>query len=258
MSSALHVVKIGGKLINNEDQLSSFLQMFTQIETPKVLIHGGGQKATELSALLGIETRMVDGRRITNKDTLDVAVMVYAGLINKRIVARLQASGINALGLAGCDANIIQAVKRPVGEIDFGWVGDIVGVDQHALKSLISSDFIPVFSAISHNGKGQLLNTNADTIAAQIAIALSSEFNVHLHYCFEYDGVLYDMDTPDLTMEQITRAEFEELKSSKGINKGMIPKLSNGFDALAGGVHQVAVCGISNLISQKRATMLTL
>ena len=254
----LHVIKIGGKLINNKDELDKFITIFSSIPGPKILVHGGGQKATELSALLGIETRMVDGRRITDKETLEIAIMVYAGLINKSLVARLQAIGTNAMGLCGADGNIIKAITRPVREIDYGFVGDVTSVNAESLNGLIALNILPVLSAISHDGNGQLLNTNADTIASQVAIAMSDLYEVHLNYCFEFDGVLYDLDTPDLTMQQISLSEFRDLQESKSINKGMIPKLSNGFEALKGGVNEVTICGVANLLSQERATMLTL
>ena len=168
----LHVIKIGGKLINNKDELDKFITIFSSIPGPKILVHGGGQKATELSALLGIETRMVDGRRITDKETLEIAIMVYAGLINKSLVARLQAIGTNAMGLCGADGNIIKAITRPVREIDYGFVGDVTSVNAESLNGLIALNILPVLSAISHDGNGQLLNTNADTIASQVAIAI--------------------------------------------------------------------------------------
>lgn len=258
MDPLLHIVKIGGKLINDKNALSHFLDVFTELQGPKLLIHGGGRKATELSALLGIETKIIDGRRITDKETLEVAIMVYGGLINKQIVSQLQKRKINALGVCGADANLIRATKRPVGDIDYGFVGDITSVNAGILTQLLDQDIIPVLSPLSHDGNGQLLNTNADTIAAHSAIALSKNFQVKLSYCFEYPGVLYDIDTPELAMSSITINEYIEMKDAGSINSGMIPKLSNGFDALKGGVSKVTICGIDNLISQDRSTSLTL
>jgi len=258
MKAPLHIIKIGGRLINDPKSLDAFLNAFQRVSTPKILVHGGGRKATELSALLGIETRMIDGRRITNKETLEVAVMVYAGLINKTIVARLQALDINAIGLSGADADTVRATKRPVREVDYGYVGDIERVADGALQALLNSGITPVLCAISHDGSGQLLNTNADTIAAQVAIALSTSYQVHLSYCFEYPGVLYDIDAPELTMSTISEGEFINMKTSGTVNSGMIPKLSNGFDSLKGGVHEVHVCGIDNLTTRDRATLLHL
>lgn len=254
----MHVVKIGGKLINDRSFLEAFLKAFADISGPKILIHGGGRKATEISALLGIETRMVEGRRITNAETLEVAIMVYAGLINKTVVSQLQRMSINAIGLSGADADIVRAHKRPVKDINYGLVGDIDTINVDSLLSLSEAGFTPVICAISHDGQGQLLNTNADTIAAQIAVALSSTMKVKLSYCFEYDGVLYDINEPKLTMSAVSEGEFDDMKMSGSINSGMIPKLTNGFDALKGGVSEVSVCGIDNLSTKDRATMLTL
>lgn len=258
MNPSLHIIKIGGKLINDAATLQEFLQVFVQVPGQKILIHGGGRKATELSALLGIETKMIDGRRITNKETLEVAIMVYAGLINKSIVVHLQKKGVNALGLSGADLDIIRAHKRPVKEIDFGFVGDIDEVNADCIKMLMRQNITPVLAPISHDGNGQLLNTNADTIAAQTAIALSDSFDVTLSYCFEFKGVLYDLDSPQMTMNTISEGEFINMKSSGTINSGMIPKLSNGIDALKGRVARVDICGINNLLTKENATNLVL
>ncbi len=258
MSKDLHIVKIGGKLINDQASLKEFLVAFQKLDGPKILVHGGGRKATEMSALLGIETKLIDGRRITNKDTLEVAIMIYAGLINKNIVAQLQSMSINAIGMSGADANLIEAHKRPVKDIDYGFVGDIDQVNPKALEGLLAIDITPVLCAITHDGHGQLLNTNADTIAAQVAIAMSKEYDVKLSFCFEYPGVLYDLDSPKMTMSQISEGEFINMKTSGTVNSGMIPKLSNGFDALKGGVGEVSICGIANLSNKENATTLTL
>ena len=254
----LHIVKIGGKLINDTSVRSQFLDAFLSLSGPKILVHGGGRKTTELSALLGIEVRMIDGRRITNKETLDVAVMVYAGLINKSIVAEIYAKDSRAIGLSGADGDAVRADKRPVGEIDYGYVGDIIHVNESLLTGFLQEDYIPVICAISHDSKGQLLNTNADTIAAFIAMAFSDTFHVNLSYCFEFNGVLYDIETPELTMSSLSRQEVDDLMQNNTINKGMIPKISNGIKALEGGVHRVSICGIENLNSQDGATVLTL
>ena len=252
----LEIIKIGGKLINDEQELLRFLQALTTIDHDKIIVHGGGRKATELSALLGIPTQMIDGRRITNRDTLEVAIMVYAGLVNKNIVAQLQSMRIDAIGLCGADANIIKAHKRPIKEIDYGFVGDIESVDGSKLEGLLNIGLTPTLCAISHNQKGQLLNTNADTIAAQVAIAMSVNYDVSLKYCFEFPGVLFDISDHNNTISQIRKSELEEMKSSGIINVGMLPKLSNGFDAFDNGVNQVSICGIGNLISQTNATQL--
>ncbi len=255
----IHVIKIGGKLINDSEALERFLTMVaSETDDRVVIVHGGGRKATELSALLGIPTRMVEGRRITDADTLDIAVMVYAGLINKNIVARLQKIGIKCIGLTGADGNLIRSRKRKVEDIDFGFVGDVEEINTLLLTMLLNAQLTPVLCAITHDRKGQLLNTNADTIAAQIAIALAVEYEVSLKYCFEYKGVLFDVSTPDLTIKNIATPELDELIENGTINAGMIPKLSNGFDALNGGVAEVFICGVANLWSLENATRLKL
>lgn len=254
----LQIIKIGGELINDAVELQRFLHIFSQIEGPKILIHGGGRKATELSKQMGLEVKMIDGRRITDQATLEVAIMVYAGLINKSIVAQLQAKKNNAIGLCGADGNIIQAHKRPVSKIDYGWVGDIDAVNSTSVSHLITGGFTPVFCAISHDQEGQLLNTNADTIASVIAQAMSAEYKVSLKFCFEYDGVLHDISDPSDTIDIITEDLFESMKSDGTINAGMIPKLTNGLDALKGGSEEVSICGIDNLISLDNATTISL
>ena len=252
----LEIIKIGGKLINDEQELLKFLESLTSLGRDFIIVHGGGRKATEISALLGIPTQLIEGRRITDKETLEVAIMVYAGLVNKNIVALMQSMQIDAIGLCGADANIIQAHKRPVKVIDYGYVGDIDKVDGNKFEGLLSIGLTPVLCAISHNRKGQLLNTNADTIAAQVAIEMSSTHDVSLKFCFEFLGVLYDIEDKNKTIPQIAKSELEEMKNSGVINSGMLPKLSNGFDALEGGVNNVAICGIPNLLSQQDATTL--
>ncbi len=256
--STLHIIKIGGKLINDPNELDRLLIAFDRIIGPKILIHGGGRKATELSQQMGIEVKMIDGRRITDADTLEVAVMVYAGLINKSIVAQLQAKGTNAIGLTGADGNIIHAVKRPVNDIDYGLVGDIEYVDGDRINNLIKAGFCPVFCAISHDQKGQLLNTNADTIASVVAQSLAQDYDISLKYCFEYEGVLHSIDDPTQTIDSITADLLDAMKQDGIINAGMIPKLTNGIEALRAGVAQVAICGINNLDSLDNATLLSL
>lgn len=253
---SLHVIKIGGKLINDTDELQRFIDAVSQEEGKKIIVHGGGRKATELSALLSIPVKMIDGRRITNHETLEVAIMVYAGLINKQMIARFQSQNVNAIGMCGADGNVIQAHKRPVDEIDYGYVGDVDDVNSDILASLLQADLLPVLCAITHDNNGQLLNTNADTIAAQIAIAMSDTYNVQLKYCFEFAGVLYDVSAPEVTISEIKHAELLELQHTGVINKGMLPKLSNGFDAIEGGVQDVSICGIDNLFSGENATTL--
>src|SRR5690606_10722498 len=206
----LTVIKIGGNIIDNPDDLKRFLIDFSAIEGAKILVHGGGKIATKLAADLGVEAKMVDGRRITDDQTLDIVTMVYAGLVNKNIVAGLQMHKCNAIGLSGADGNCIQAIKRPVKSIDYGWVGDILkdSVNVDSLSSFLNSGFVPVFSAITHDGNGKLLNTNADTIASSIAVALSSVFESSLIYCFEKKGVLRDVDDDNSVVSEIRESDF--------------------------------------------------
>lgn len=251
----LHIVKIGGKLINDPHQLDQFLGRFAAIKGPKILIHGGGRKATELAAQLGLETKMIHGRRITDAKTLEVAVMVYAGLLNKTIIAKLQHLDINALGLTGADANVIQAHKRKNTEVDFGYVGDIDHINFSPVKKLIDMGITPVLCAITHDLKGQLLNTNADTMAARIAIASISQFEPRLSFCFEYPGVLKNANHPGQIYEEISKSSFDQMIKENIVSAGMIPKLSNGFDAAGHGI-PTRICGIDNLTDEKKATSL--
>lgn len=239
----LTIIKIGGNVIDNSESLTRFLNDFTTLEGKKILVHGGGKIATELGSTLGLEAKMVDGRRITDIETLRVVTMVYAGLINKNMVAQLQAKGCNAIGLTGADGNIIKAKKRPVAEIDYGFVGNL---DEHSIAStqlncLLKSDLIPVFSAITHDGDGQLLNTNADTIASALAVAMSQLYETHLVYCFEKKGVLKDVNNDNSVVTEIKADEFEGLKTDGTVAGGMIPKLHNAFDAIKNGVHAVYI-----------------
>ncbi|MFB2118415.1 acetylglutamate kinase [Parapedobacter sp. 2B3] len=239
----LWIIKIGGNIIDHPEGLSRFLDRFASLRGRKVLVHGGGKIATRIAADLGIEATLVAGRRITDESMLRVVTMVYAGLTNKQVVAALQARKCNALGLSGADGNTIKAVKRPVHEIDYGFVGDILpaSVDDDAIASLMESGFVPVFSAITHDGQGQLLNTNADTIASALAVALSSRYNTSLVYCFEKAGVLRDVNDAASVIPEIRAAEFEELTTSGVVADGMVPKLHNAFDAIAKGVHEVCI-----------------
>ena len=239
----LTVIKIGGNIIDNPDDLKRFLIDFSAIEGAKILVHGGGKIATKLAADLGVEAKMVDGRRITDDQTLDIVTMVYAGLVNKNIVAGLQMHKCNAIGLSGADGNCIQAIKRPVKSIDYGWVGDILkdSVNVDSLSSFLNSGFVPVFSAITHDGNGKLLNTNADTIASSIAVALSSVFESSLIYCFEKKGVLRDVDDDNSVVSEIRESDFLPLQEEGVVSGGMIPKLHNAFEAINKGVKQVLI-----------------
>lgn len=239
----LWVIKIGGHIIDHPEGLSRFLDRFASLRGHKVLVHGGGKIATRMAADLGIEATLVAGRRITDEAMLRVVTMVYAGLTNKQVVAGLQARKCNALGLSGADGNCIKAVKRPVKEIDYGFVGDILpaSVDDEAVTTLMEGGFVPVFSAITHDGQGQLLNTNADTIASALAVALSSRYDTSLVYCFEKRGVLRDVENEDSVIPEIRAAEFEELQATGIVADGMVPKLHNAFDAIAKGVREVCI-----------------
>lgn len=239
----LYVIKIGGNVIDNSEKLYEFLRSFSALEGVKILVHGGGKAATKFSRELGIEPRMVDGRRITDIQTLQVVTMVYAGLINKNIVAQLQAHGCNAIGLTGADGNFIRARKRPVKETDYGYAGDIHegSVSSAGIRKLIGAGFIPVFSAITHDGESQLLNTNADTIASAVAVAMAPHFETHLVYCFEKKGVLRDPADEQSVIATINRQEYLTLKEDGIITEGMIPKLDNAFAAIAAGVESVTI-----------------
>lgn len=239
----LTIIKIGGNVIDNSAKLHQFLLDFTALPGLKVLVHGGGKIATELSESLGIEAKMIDGRRITDIETLRIVTMVYAGLINKNMVAQLQAKGTNAIGLTGADGNLIKAVKRPVQTIDYGFVGDLNSdsVNTSALTNLLQTGFTPVFCAITHDGDTQLLNTNADTIAAALAVAMSTTYQTRLVYCFEKKGVLKDVDNDDSVVRIIRIDEFDSLKADGTVAGGMIPKLHNAFEAIKKGVTEVYI-----------------
>jgi acetylglutamate kinase len=247
MKEHLSIIKVGGKVVEEESSLNALLKDFSKIAGNKILVHGGGRSATAISEKLGIKSNMVEGRRITDAETLKVVTMVYGGLVNKGIVAGLQALGTNAVGLTGADMNVIEAVKRPVLDIDYGFVGDVVGVNAGILSKLISEGIVPVMAPITHNGEGQLLNTNADTIASELAISLSSYFEVRLIYCFEKKGVLIDESDDSSLIGVLSSEKFEELKEKGVITGGMIPKLFNGFNAMKQGVDSVFVTNASAL-----------
>lgn len=257
MKQKLHIVKVGGHLVNDADALQEVLSAFAKMDTPKILVHGGGRHATALATKLGISPKMIEGRRITDAAMLEVAVMSYAGLSNKKIVAQLQQLDVNAVGLSGADGNCIEAVKRPVKEIDYGFVGDIVNVNAAVFTSLAAQDFVPVLCAITHDKNGQLLNTNADTIAAQVAIALSATYEVSLFYCFEHAGVLRDIATPTDVISHLNATQTETFVEEGVIHQGMVPKLHNGFDALKNGVNEVVISNVTAL-TQSEAPKTTL
>lgn len=239
----VYVIKVGGNVIDNPALLEKFLADFAAIPAKKILIHGGGKIATRVGDKLGIESRYVNGRRITDADTIDVVTMVYGGLVNKQIVAKLQSKGCNAIGLTGADANIIPAVKRPVKEVDYGFVGDITAADlqMEPVKLMLDAGLTPVFSPLTHDGQGQILNTNADTIASSLAIALSSHYKVRLVYCFEKKGVLRNASDDDSVINLINREIYKDLLAEGVLTDGILPKLDNAFSAIESGVKEVLI-----------------
>jgi acetylglutamate kinase len=245
------VVKISGNVIDNPVFLQAFLRDFALLPGPKVLVHGGGKLATQLAERLDVPQTMVEGRRITDAETLKIAVMSYAGWINKNVVAGLQAQGCNAMGFCGADGNMLRAVKRPVASIDYGWVGDIVPENVHIqlISQLFELGITPVFSAITHDGAGQLLNTNADTIAAVTAIAISRVRPCRLLLCFEKKGVLRDVENPESLISVIRSEEWAALKASGVVHSGMLPKLDNAFAAIVQGVQSVSIMHAADLVA---------
>ena len=237
----LQVVKIGGNVIENREALLDFLKDFATLSGPKILIHGGGKEATQMAEKLGIEVQLIEGRRITDTQNLELITMLYAGKLNKTIVAHLQALGCNSLGLSGADGNSILAEKRPPNPIDFGFVGDLTKINNNLFEILLQNRISPVCCALSHDGKGQLLNTNADTIAATVAGAMSKNFEVHLNYCFEKNGVLLDLNDASSLIKTINENQYLNLKEEGILHTGMIPKLENCFNALRAGVKQVKI-----------------
>ena len=249
-NTTLKIVKIGGKLIEDELKFQEFLKDFAALKNPKILVHGGGNFATEIAGKLGYKTRMVDGRRITDSNSMQVITMVYGGLINKNMVAKLQGLNCNALGLSGADGRSILSRKRPVEPVDYGFVGDIEKVNTTFISFLVQQEITLVFSAISCTKDGQLLNTNADSIAAEIAKAMSQEFESELYFCFEKKGVLADAADDNSVIEQINEEKYQELLREKIISDGMLPKLHNSFQALKRGVSKV-ILGDFTLLKEK-------
>ena len=242
MREKITVVKVGGAVVEDEAQLTLLLKHFSAISGRKVLIHGGGRRATQVAASLGIESKMVNGRRITDKDMLSVVTMVYGGLVNKNLVARLQANGVNALGLTGADMDVIRSHKRPIKDgVDFGFVGDVDCADGEMLSRLIKAGITPVMAPLTHDGQGHILNTNADTIASETAKALAPYYDVTLIYSFEKKGVLRNPDDDDSVIPTITRADFEQYKADGTISGGMLPKIENALSAIDAGVSRVII-----------------
>lgn len=253
----LTVVKVGGAVVEDEEQLARLLNDFAAIEGNKVLVHGGGRRATKVAASLGIESKMMNGRRITDRDMLEVVTMVYGGLVNKNVVARLQANGVNALGLTGADMDVLRSRKRPVKDgIDFGYVGDVERADGKALQTLIEAGIVPVMAPLTHDGHGNILNTNADTIAGETAKALAPFYDVTLIYSFEKKGVLANPDDDDSVIPTITPADFERYKADGTVAGGMIPKLENAFAAIDAGVGRVIIT-LASAIDGKHGTVIS-
>ncbi len=245
----IKVVKIGGNVVDNPEALSRFIADFASLDGKKILVHGGGKEATRMSARMEIPTTMIEGRRVTTRETLDVVTMVYAGLVNKRIVSMLQVAGCNALGLTGADGNAIKATRRKPQPIDYGYVGDIDpdNVNDRFIASLLDMGITPVFCAITHDGNGSLLNCNADTIASSVTIGASRIEPAELIYCFEQPGVMEDIERPDSLIPHITPGSYADLRSRGIVNKGMIPKIDNAFAAIDKGVTSVTIKHSDNL-----------
>jgi acetylglutamate kinase len=256
MKQALHIVKIGGNIIDAPEALASFLANFASIPGFKLLVHGGGKIATSMAAELGIQSQMIEGRRVTDSESLKIVTMVYAGWINKSIVASLQALSSNAIGLAGPDGAFVVSKKRNPEPIDYGFVGDIESVNSIGLTALIENGLSPVFAPITADSKGQLLNTNADTMAQALAIALSTHFDVTLTYCFEKQGVLMDPNDDNSVISQINSANFAHLKADGIVSAGMIPKLENALKAISQGVQTVRLCHADFVSQPDKGTLI--
>lgn len=251
----LFVIKIGGNVIDNETALRQFLLSFASVDANKILIHGGGKIATKIGDQLGIESKYINGRRITDEATIDVVTMVYGGLVNKKIVAQLQSLSCNAIGLTGADANIIPATKRPVKDIDYGFAGDVKATDINAavLDVLLKQDITPIIAPLTHDGNGQILNTNADTIASSLAVALSKLYDVRLIYCFEKKGILTDVEDDNSVINLITKEKYSQLLDEKKLFDGILPKIDNAFAAIDNGVNEVLIGHADDLLQNLTA-----
>jgi acetylglutamate kinase len=246
----LFVIKIGGNVIDKEESLAEFLRDFADVDAPKILVHGGGKIATRIGEQLGLQAQYHNGRRITDEATLDLVTMVYGGLVNKKIVAQLQSLGCNAIGMTGADANILPAVKRPVKDIDYGFAGDVKGdkIPAATMQALLQSGLIPVLAPLTHDGEGHMLNTNADTIASAVAVALSGYYQVRLVYCFEKKGVLDDVNNDDSVVPLINRTIYQQLLSEGKLVEGILPKIDNAFAAIDKGVKEVLIGDARDLV----------
>jgi acetylglutamate kinase len=256
MKEKLTIVKVGGAVVEDEAQLAQLLKDFSAIKGRKVLVHGGGRRATKVAATLGIETKMVDGRRITDADMLEVVTMVYGGLVNKRVVALLQAEGVNAVGLTGADGDIIRSAKRPLKNgIDYGFVGDVKAVDGEKIAHFIEEGLVPVIAPLTHDGQGNMLNTNADTMASETAKALAALYDVTLIFSFEKKGVLSNPDDDESVIPVITRSDFERYRQDGTISGGMLPKIENALSAVEAGVSRVIIT-LATAIDGQHGTMI--
>jgi acetylglutamate kinase len=246
----LFVIKIGGNVIDDEKNLSAFLQNFAAVSGKKILVHGGGKIATKIGEQLGIQSNYINGRRITDEATIDLVTMVYGGLVNKKIVAKLQAQHCDAIGLTGADANIIPAIKRPVKDIDYGYVGDVIQekIGAKNLEVLLANDFTLVIAPLTHDSNGQMLNTNADTVASSLAVALSKSYDVRLIYCFEKKGVLENLDDDNSVITLITKEKYQQLLTDKKLFDGILPKIDNAFAAINSGVKEVLIGHANDLL----------
>lgn len=254
----LFVIKIGGNVIDDEKNLSAFLKNFAAIQGKKILIHGGGKIATKIGDELGIASKYINGRRITDAETIDVVTMVYGGLVNKKVVAQLQSLNCNAIGLTGADANLIPATKRPVTKegIDFGFVGDVKSDELRVMsyELFLNNGLTPVIAPLTHDGKGQMLNTNADTMASSVAVALSKQYTVRLIYCFEKKGVLQDVNDDNSAITLITKDIYQQLKDGNKLFDGILPKIDNAFAAINSGVAEVLIGHADDLLQNVTRT----
>lgn len=247
----LFIIKIGGNVIDADENLASFLNDFANIQGKKILVHGGGKIATAIGEKLGIQSKYIDGRRITDSETIDLVTMVYGGLINKKIVVKLQSINCDAIGITGADANLLPAKKRPVKEIDYGWVGDVNAADVNSKtwQLFLENGLMPVVAPLTHDSDGNILNTNADTIASVIAVNLSEYYDVTLIYCFEKDGVLLDVNDENSVSKHLDANLYQQLKDGKSLFAGILPKIDNAFDAINKGVKEVLIGNSSHLSS---------
>lgn len=248
------IIKIGGKVLEDDRRLARALEDFARVDGPKILVHGGGKRSDELCLQLGIEPRMVEGRRITDAATLEVVTMVYAGLLNKKVTGLLQSFGCNAIGLSGADGNVILAHKRAKGDIDYGFAGDIDAVSAPMLDKLLEAGLTPVLCSITHDGKGQLLNTNADTIATVTAIAMATHYDTTLKFCFEKNGVLSDPGDETSVIARLDQVDYARYRQNGVINAGMVPKIDNALNAQKGGVAKVWICGVGAIAPEAAQT----